>query len=284
MQPASSHRGGSGEPLVLIHGYTATWRNWRPVLPALEARHDVLAVGLAGHYGCPPLADGAEPSIAALADAIERDMDAAGFEEAHVAGNSLGGFLALELGARGRARSVVALSPAGGWEEGTRYARRIVRLFARQLRTGRAALPHLEKLTARPRLRRLALRDVVLHGERVPPSEAVAMVEGSVGCPIRQPLMDALMTPGAWELAPARCPTLVAWAEHDRILPERHYTARFRALLPDAEWRVLPDVGHLAMYDDPELVATTIIEFAAAASERERATAAAAPAAAQPAS
>ena len=84
-----AHRGGSGEPLVLLHGFTDTWRTWELVLPALERRHDVLAPTLAGHAGGPPL-DG-EVSDDAIADAVERAMDAAGFETAHIAGNSLGG-------------------------------------------------------------------------------------------------------------------------------------------------------------------------------------------------
>ena len=51
----AQHRGGAGEPLVLVHGFTDTWRTWELVLPALEARHDVLAVTLPGHAGGPEL-------------------------------------------------------------------------------------------------------------------------------------------------------------------------------------------------------------------------------------
>ena len=104
-----SHRGGSGTPLLCLHGFTDTWRTWELVLPALERRHDVLAPTLAGHAGGPPL--GAEITATTLADAVERAMDDAGFATAHIVGNSLGGFLALQLAARGRARSVVALAP-----------------------------------------------------------------------------------------------------------------------------------------------------------------------------
>jgi pimeloyl-ACP methyl ester carboxylesterase len=86
------------------------------VLPALERQHDVLALTLAGHAGGPPIAG--EASEHALADEIERALDAAGFARAHFAGTSLGGYLALQLAARGRARSVVAFAPAGGWAKG----------------------------------------------------------------------------------------------------------------------------------------------------------------------
>ena len=82
----------------------------------LERRHDVLAPTLPGHAGGPPLTG--ELSDALLADAVERAMDEAGFATAHIAGNSLGGFVALQLAARGRAESVVALAPTGGWAAG----------------------------------------------------------------------------------------------------------------------------------------------------------------------
>src|SRR3954469_20102024 len=111
-----SHRGGSGSPLLLLHGFTDTWRTWDLVLPALERAHDVLAVTLAGHAGGPPIAG--EIDETAVLDAVELALDEAGWETAHVVGNSLGGYVALQLAARGRAKTVVALAPAGGWADG----------------------------------------------------------------------------------------------------------------------------------------------------------------------
>ena len=88
-----SHRGGSGSPLVCLHGFMDTWRTWELVLPMLERRHDVLAPTLPGHAGGPPLAG--EVTSAAIVDAVEQAMDEAGFETAHIVGNSLGGYVAL---------------------------------------------------------------------------------------------------------------------------------------------------------------------------------------------
>ena len=115
-----SHRGGSGPPLVCLHGFTDTWRTWELVLPALERHHDVLAPTLLGHAGGPPLEG--EVSDALIADAIERAMDEAGFETAHIVGNSLGGYVALQLAARGRARVGRGARPGRRLGRGRRVA------------------------------------------------------------------------------------------------------------------------------------------------------------------
>ena len=111
------YRAGDGEPLVLVHGFTATWRCWHPVLADLVARFEVIAPTLHGHDGGPPPPDGAAHSIGEAGDHFEALLDELGVETAHFAGNSMGGALSLEMAKRGRARSVVAISPGGGWEE-----------------------------------------------------------------------------------------------------------------------------------------------------------------------
>lgn len=275
MDPTPAHRGGSGEPLVLIHGFSGTWRNWVPVLPALQAHHDVLAVGLAGHHGCPSLPDGAEAGVPALADAIERDMDAAGFATAHVVGNSLGGWLALELAVRGRARSVVAIAPAGGWEGSRLQMLRLRALFTVQHRASLQGVARMRGLFGRPRFRRIALSGVVEQGRRVPPAEALAMAEGSAGCPIYWELFSAIERHGPpQELEGIDVPVMIAWGTKDRIIPDKRYGARLRRLLPDANWRTLPGLGHVPMWDDPDTIAGLILDVAATAGRRPAAGAA----------
>ncbi len=263
------HRGGSGEPMLLIHGFSATRAAWQPVLTELESTHDVLAVNLAGHAGGPDFPAGTRVCVEGLLDMVEHDMDAAGFETAHIVGNSLGGWIALELAARGRARSVVAVAPAGGWEAGSGAERRLRKLFKRNHRLASALLPRLDSLVTRPRLRHILLRDMVAHGERVPPAAAAQIVRDSVGCSVYFELMDAILGDGPPQsFAGVDCPVLLVWGTRDRILPAPRYSERLRELLPDSTWVELRGLGHVPMSDDPALVARTITQFAASASER----------------
>src|SRR5689334_17801657 len=107
MGTLTRHRGGSGPPLVLIHGLGLTWRSWLPVLGALEAHHDVVALDLPGFGASPPLPADVSPTPRALADRVVAELDRLGLDTPALAGNSLGGWVALQLAARGRACRVV---------------------------------------------------------------------------------------------------------------------------------------------------------------------------------
>lgn len=111
------YRAGSGEPVVLLHGFTASWSVWRPILAELVARYEVIAPTLPGHHGGPSYPTDQPIAFERSTDAVERQLDELGVDSAHFVGNSMGGGIALELAKRGRARSVVALAPAGGWSQ-----------------------------------------------------------------------------------------------------------------------------------------------------------------------
>jgi pimeloyl-ACP methyl ester carboxylesterase len=256
------------EPLALIHGFSATPAMWEPMLPALQERFDVHVLGLAGHHGCAALPDGVEVSASALFDALERDLDAAGVETAHVCGNSLGGWAALELAKRGRARSCVALSPAGGWEADTKAAERLRGVFKRLHWTANWALPRSERLFTRPRLRKLAFRDAFEHGERMTPRQAADMVRGSALCPIYWDLFAAIERDGPpADFDGIACPTTIVWGSKDRILPLETYSERIRRMVPQADFVVLEGAGHSPMIDEPEQLVRIVEEVASRAGQ-----------------
>jgi pimeloyl-ACP methyl ester carboxylesterase len=259
-------RGGSGEPLVLIHGYANTWRVWEPILPALTEHHDVLAPTLCGHHEGDALGEGVEATVSALTDGVERAMDAAGIETAHLCGNSLGGWIALDLARRGRARSVVCLAPAGGWEHGSRAERRLRRMFTLGGKLNSRLDPYAERLVRRPGLRKLLFGQMMRHPERLTPDQALARVRATSGCNVYWELLETIVRDGPpdW-LGEVDAPVLVAWPEHDKIIPAgERYSRPFRELVKGAEWRNVPGVGHVPMADDPELVSRTILEWTAA--------------------
>lgn len=256
------HRGGSGSPLVLLHGFTDTWRTWELVLPALERRHDVLAPTLLGHAGGPALKDG-ELSEAGLLDAAERAMDAAGFDTAHLAGNSLGGYVALKLAARGRARSVVALAPAGGWARGDESFEETLAYFRTLYGQARAAAPHAEAIAASPDGRRAVTRQITTNYEHIPAPLIAHMMCGVAGCCAVEALIELALRDG-WSLEPARitCPVRVVWGTADQVLPWPSSAARYRLeWLPHADWVELAGAGHCPQLDVPLETAQLILGF-----------------------
>ncbi len=246
-----AHRGGSGPPLVCLHGFTDTWRTWELVLPALERHHDVLAPTLAGHAGGPPIAG--QAGDAQLADAVERAMDGAGFRTAHLVGNSLGGYLALQLAARGRAETVVALAPAGGWAPSDESVRDTLAYFETMHDLAQAAAPHAEALMATPEGRRRATASTVTHFEHLPGELLAHMLRGAAACDAVGPLIEHATREG-WRLDAERitCPVRIVWGTEDKLLPWPSAAARFRTdWVPQADWVELEGIGHCPQLDTP---------------------------------
>lgn len=252
-------RQGSGEPLVLLHGILCSERIWGNVVGLLSGQHDVIVPTMLGHNGG-QLASRRPASIEHLVDDLERLLDELGLAKAHLAGNSLGGWVALELARRGRALTVCALSPAGAWGSERDELVATLRRAVRDIQRSRRILP----LLARSRhIRRFALRNSALYGERVSPTEFLSLTDDVIGCQISGDLFasDARLSP----LDPTPCPITLAWSAEDRIFPIEDYRSRACELIPGADFIVLDDVGHVPMLDDPRLVAQTILSSAARA-------------------
>lgn len=263
-------RRGQGDPLVLLHGTGGSRRVWDPVLPLLEREREVVTVDLPGFGESPPLSTAA--TNAAYADRLELVFRELGLDLPHVAGTSLGGHVALLLGARGAARSVVATSPTGFW---TASEARYTRVFLKMLRlNGQLSRPLVPLLARSPVGRKVLLGTGAARAHEMPPEAVAEIVMSMLGgaafqavfrAANRERLGGAAATTAA--AAAQRTPTAtaldaipvtIAWSQKDRYLPVRQ-ASRARQALPHARHVVLDGCGHLATWDDPLLVAEVLL-------------------------
>jgi pimeloyl-ACP methyl ester carboxylesterase len=253
----------SREPLLLIHGLGGSRSVWEPVIPLLEAEREVHAIDLPGFGEAPPLAAGEEATAANLARAVHDECLRNGIERPHVAGNSLGGWVALEMGRFGWAASVTALSPAGLWSRPLGEPKGGGGLPLRGSLWLRAARPFLSVALQFPATRHVAFQSIAAHPERIPPDAArdlvVGWLDGGGYDAANRAMRSHVFDPSGY---PAEEPVTIAWCEKDRLLrpPKPHRRPA------GARFLVLPGVGHTPSWDDPELVARTLLEGSAVTS------------------
>jgi pimeloyl-ACP methyl ester carboxylesterase len=249
--PLNHVRRGSGEPLLLIHPLGGELVVWEPVLDALAVERDVIAVDMPGFGGSPPFSNGAPPTPQALAASLAAFLDELGIERAHVAGNSLGGWVALELAKLGRARSVVTLSAAGFWKRPLGPRPTPIR------RIGRVLLPLVPLIARSARGRRALLRGNMVHPERVSARSTARLVRAYITAPgydAANAAMRAAVFDGIEDISE---PVTLAWAERDRVVSRPKET-------PDGVRTVeLRGCGHVPTWDDPEQVVRVLLDASA---------------------
>jgi pimeloyl-ACP methyl ester carboxylesterase len=250
------HRVGDGPPLVLIHGIGHHWQAWRPIVDLLAGELDVIACDSPGFGRSAPLSAGIEPTVPAYADAFEWFFAELGLQRPHVAGNSMGGAIALELARRRAVSSATAFSPAGFWTTPElRYAQLSLGVLGSVPKPARPALEAL----ARTNAGRVALFSQTFgYPTRLPAEEAIATMRDAWSAPAFKAALNAI---GHYRFVAGEqlraTPLTIAWGERDRLLPHRLQAPRARTMLPWAT-HVKLNAGHVPFYDDPAACAQVI--------------------------
>jgi pimeloyl-ACP methyl ester carboxylesterase len=247
--------------LVLIHGIGSRWQMWEPVMDRLTAEHDVLALDLPGFGFSPPLPAGSESSARGLAEQVSAFLRQMAIDRPHAVGNSLGGWVSLELARLGQVSSVTAFSPAGFansmeavWSRTSLIA---TRWAAQRLR------PQTARLAQNPWFRRMAYWQMSARPANLDSHDVAESTRALADAPGFDDILRST-TAERFRPEPAFDVTVtIAWGEKDRLLAPRQ-AARPPAALPGARIVKLPGCGHIPTYDDPELVAQVILEGLAA--------------------
>lgn len=250
-------RRGQGEPVVLIHGLGSWWRMWEPVIERIAAEREVIALDLPGFGESPPLPPDTPPTAKALSEAVAAFIAEIGVDRPLLVGNSLGGWIALELAKRGIPRAVVANSPAGFWSTPEvlwlRAQFRIAGFSARRL-------PRLaERAAATPTGRRLTTRVFFGHPERAPAEDVAAGTRNLARSPGYYPTLAAISRERFTGGSEIKVPVTIAWGRRD-VLLFPWQARRALAQVPHARYVPLDEGGHVPPWDVPDELARLVLE------------------------
>lgn len=256
MPVIEAKRIGSGGKLLLIHGLGGSWRSWSPILDALAAKREVIAIDLPGHGASPASLDSG--TFKGLADSVENYLRANRLQGIDVAGISLGGRLVLELARRGSVGDVVALDPGGFWQGWERnYFKWSLSASLRLLRLLRGQLPRLSAtpVTRTALLAQLSARPWALWRELVARELASFADTATVG-PLIKDLADGPAQRGP--SAPGVGRVTIGWGRKDRLCPP-HQAVRAQAAFPQARLHWFEESGHYSIWDCPERAVELIL-------------------------
>ncbi|MBY0440840.1 MAG: alpha/beta fold hydrolase, partial [Mycobacteriaceae bacterium] len=234
MTPRAPIHLGSGEPVLLLHPFLLSQTVWQTVAEQLAAtgRYEVFAPTMAGHNGGPSVGTWFLSS-AVLADQVERQLDDLGWKTAHIVGNSLGGWVAFELAARGRARTVTGIAPAGGWTRWSPAKFEVIAKFVLGVPLLVLAWLLGPRVLRLPWSRRLATYAISAAPAGVSDEQLLSCIDDVAHCPAYFQLMvKALLLHGLQELAQTCIPAHLVICGKDRIIPSPRFSRHFTAHLP----------------------------------------------------
>jgi pimeloyl-ACP methyl ester carboxylesterase len=263
---------GSGEPILLLHPFLLSQEVWSTVAAQLAGtgRFEVFAPTMVGHHGGPP-AHTWMLDTHAFADDIERRMDELGWRTAHIVGNSLGGWVSFELERRGRARSLTAIAPAGGWSKHSPAKYETVGKFIAggpALFLGRLLGPGILRL---PFVRRIATLALSRAASGPTDADLRTVLGDATHCPAYfQMVIKSLLAPGLLELANSQAPVHFVTCQYDRVFPQPRSSRYFiEHLPPTSRITRLGGVGHVPMLEAPDRNTEIITDFVDAHTPRQ---------------
>jgi pimeloyl-ACP methyl ester carboxylesterase len=249
-------RSGTGEPLLLLHGTGGSRRHWVPVRPKLAAHHDVIAVDLPGHGESDPPPDDGDHTPLGYAVALAAFLDELRIDAAHTAGDSVGGWTALQLAKLGRAQSVVAIAPAGLWPRRNPW-RCSLKLWG-MYRLGRLTAPLTDRALRSEAGRVRLLRGIVARPLNLSQEEARDLIETYNSTPTFTKHLAQTRRARFRDGAHIQVPVTVAWGDDEQLIPPK--ARRLDELPSHTKTLTFSGCGHIPFWDDPELVARTILE------------------------
>jgi pimeloyl-ACP methyl ester carboxylesterase len=256
---------GSGPPVVFIHGLSGSWQNWLEQLPVFARDRRVIAFDLPG-FGASQMPR-EKITIRGYGRFVDALLDELGVSSAAVVGNSMGGFIGIELAIRfpQRIERLVLVSAAGLSIEYLRNERALAVLGAIENRLAAYSgwlASRSDALARRPGARRMIFGIVAHRPDRLPGPLVAEQVRGS-GKPGFLPALDALTDyPIRDRLGEIACPTLIVWGAEDKLVPARD-ADEFARLIPNSRKVVWSQTGHVAMLERPEAFNALVQAFLA---------------------
>lgn len=217
---------GAGPPIVFLHGMTDVSVRWIPFAEALDG-HDVYAIDIMGDVGQskPDIGFSSADDYAVW---LGETLEALGLTRPHLAGESLGGFIALSYAMKpDSVRSVVGFEPAGVADL------KLMRLIRWSMKVGLASFaPEGIKRRLARRLRQPILND----------KAAMALVlQAQRGHPIKLPPAPVLTDD---QLRSITVPVRVLGGAESKAFDSQRLVDRINELIPRGQARLLPDAGH----------------------------------------
>lgn len=255
-------RTGSGTPLVLVHGLGSSYRNWDPIVPALSAEREVIAVDLPGFGKTPPLP---EVTIGTLTDALRTFLDDEGLSDADIVGSSMGARMVLELARRGHRGTVVSLDPGGFWND------RQVKVFGATITASVGLVGRIQPLlpfvTGNPVTRTLALAQFSAAPWKLPQNLVLRELRGfsDKASPSLSDARKALIHGPRQEGSPSgslNCKVVIGWGRQDKVTPPSE-AAMAQEKFPNAEIHWFDRCGHFPHWDQPEETVELILRTTA---------------------